>query len=62
MAISQNPVIYNETVNFDDLLDKACERLWEKHSLHCIQRIIDMDNELEKLGRELDDFMAAAGR
>ena len=62
MAFTQNPVIYSETLNFDDLLDSACERLWEKHSLHCIQRIIRLDNELERLGRELDEFMAGSSR
>ena len=61
MAFMQNPVIYNESLNFDSLLDEACERLWERHSRHCIQRLIEMDNELERLSGELDNFIAGFG-
>lgn len=43
--------------SFETVLDTACERLREKHIEYTIRRISEMDEELAKLEKELDDFI-----
>ena len=64
MAFEKRPIIYSETLagespTFEDLLDTACDRLWERHIQFSIQRIGELDQELDRLGREIDNFMSA---
>ena len=43
--------------SFDTVLNATCERLWEKHARYSIRRIQEMNEELEKLERDLDEFI-----
>lgn len=43
--------------SFELVLDTACERLREKHIQYTIRRIREMDDELKRLEKELDDFI-----
>ena len=56
MTIEQKSVIFRDPT-FDDVLDTACERLREKHIQYSIRRIDELDEELARLEKQLDDFM-----
>ena len=53
------PVILTKEHYFNFVLDTACERLQEKQIEFSIRRINEMDEELMKLERELDEFLAS---
>ena len=46
--------------SFEAMLDSTCERLREKHIQYSIRRLGEMDEELAKLEKELDDFLSRA--
>ena len=58
MIYERMPVILSKEHYFDHVLDTACERLQEKHIEFSIQRINVLDEELKKLEKELDEFLA----
>jgi len=43
--------------SINDVLDTACDRLWEKHVECSVRRIGEMDEELARLEKELDNFL-----
>jgi hypothetical protein len=43
--------------SFEAVLNMACERLWDKQIRYSIRRIMEMDGELERLEKELDEFL-----
>ncbi|MCL2007309.1 MAG: hypothetical protein FWG77_04415 [Treponema sp.] len=47
-----------EESSFDDMLDAACERLWEKQISYSVRRIKEMDDELLKFEIELNEFLS----
>jgi hypothetical protein len=49
--------VYPDELSFENMLDTICERLREKHAEYSIRRIGEMDAELLKLEKELDEFM-----
>ena len=62
MAYEKEPVILNWELDskeslFEAVLDKTCERLKEKHIQYSIRRIREMDEELDRLEKELDEFI-----
>ena len=67
MAYENKPVILKWDHNpgaldpgefsFETVLSTACDRLREKHIQYSIQRIQEMDEELERLEKELDEFI-----
>ena len=60
MAFEQKPVILisdPKEPSFESVLDTACERLQEKHIQNSIRRISEMELILEKLEKELEEFM-----
>jgi hypothetical protein len=74
MAVEKKPLILNgdhdpkahdpndlksKDPSFDSVLDSACERLWDKHTQYSIRRIKEMDEELARLEKELDQFLGA---
>ena len=59
MAFEQKPVYYSEIPAFEDVLDTACERLWEKHIQYSIRRIMELDEELGRLEKELNEFLSS---
>ena len=46
-----------KTPSFETMLDTTCDRLLEKHIQYSIRRLGEMDVELAKLEKELDDFL-----
>ena len=59
MTFEKRPVIITEDTSFDSVLNSACERLWNKHSQHSIRRLQELGEELDKLEKELDQFLNA---
>ena len=57
MIYERMPVILSKEQYFNHVLDTACERLQEKHIEFSIQRLNEMDEELKKLEKELDEFL-----
>ena len=53
MTFEKKPVILKEELPFNLVLDTACERLQERHIEYSIRRINEMDEELERLEKEL---------
>ena len=56
MLVGRKPVVFREELSFDLLLDAAFDRLREKHIEFSIRRINEMDEELAKLEKELDEL------
>ena len=61
MDFEQKPVFLNQAPTFEDVLDATCERLWEKHIEYSIRRIMELDEELSRLEKALDEFMRPGG-
>ena len=59
MAFEKKSTVITEEQSFETVLDSACERLREKHVQYSIRRLKEMDEELEKLEKELDDFICS---
>ena len=59
MAFEQKPVVLKEALAFETVLDTACERLREKQIQYSIRRIMEMEDELLRLEKELDKFIDA---
>ena len=57
MALEKKPVVLTEESSFEAMLDTTCERLREKHAQYSIRRIRELDEELSKFEKELDDFL-----
>jgi hypothetical protein len=60
MVFEQKPVVLKEAPAFETILDSACERLWEKQIQYSIRRIMEMENELARLEKELEEFIGLA--
>ena len=60
MAFEPKPVVLKEAPAFETVLDTACERLREKHIQYSIRRIMEMEDELAMLEKELDEFINSA--
>jgi hypothetical protein len=58
MTFEKRPVIITEDTSFDSVLNSACERLWDKHSKYSLRRIQELSEELDKLEKELDQFIS----
>ena len=48
--------------SFETVLNTACENLQKKQIQHSIQRIREMDEELDKIEKELDEFLSNPNR
>ena len=69
MAYEQKPVIlkwdkdpgdiYPMEPSFETVLGRTCERLGEKHAAYTIRRIREMDEILERLEKELNEFIGS---
>ena len=67
MAYEQKPVILKwekdpgdlnpMEPSFETVLGMTCERLGEKYAQYTIRRLQQMDEELERLEKELDEFI-----
>jgi hypothetical protein len=59
MAFEHTPVILTEAPSFEAILDNAFERLTEKHIQYSIRRIKELELELERLEKELEEFLGS---
>jgi len=57
MAFEQKQATMTEDISFDSVLNSACQKLWDKHTQYSIRRLKDMDEELNKIEKELDQFL-----
>jgi len=56
MTTEERAALLSE-ITFDSILDETCERLLDRQAKYSIQRICEMENRLEVLERELDEFL-----
>ena len=59
MTFEKRPAIVTEETSFDSVLNSACERLWDKHSQYSIRRIQELSEELDRIEKELDQFLSS---
>jgi len=57
MTFDKEPAVLAEDTSFDSVLNTACERLWDKHSQHTIRRLQELGEELNKIEKELEQFL-----
>jgi hypothetical protein len=65
MDVEKKPVILSGTpgdidskeADFEAVLNSACERLWDKRVQYSIRRIREMEEELDNLDKELEQFL-----
>jgi hypothetical protein len=53
----QRSALYDD-ISFDSILDETCERLLDRQVKYAIQRIHEMEQRLDTLERELDEFLS----
>jgi len=53
----QQAALYDD-ISFDSILDETCERLLDRQVKYAIQRIHEMEQRLDTLERELDEFLS----
>ncbi|MDR1058578.1 MAG: hypothetical protein LBL43_03435 [Treponema sp.] len=54
MTSYKNPPAVEDAVSFNEVLDRACEGLWDKKIRFSIRRLREMDAELLVMEKELD--------
>jgi uncharacterized protein Yka (UPF0111/DUF47 family) len=57
MIFGEKPAVVSGKSSFNDVVEKACERLMERQIKYSIQRIQTMEDRLDQLERELDEFL-----
>jgi hypothetical protein len=58
MVPEKKPVVLTGESSFEDLLDTTCERLKDTHAQYSIRRIRELDEELRRIEKELDEFLS----
>jgi hypothetical protein len=49
--------LLSDSSSFEDLLDKTCERLWDRKKRYTLQRIQELDDNLTILEQELEQIV-----
>jgi hypothetical protein len=57
MTINEKSAAVPGVYSFNDLVDETCGKLMDKQIKHSIRRIMEMEERLESLEKELDDFI-----
>jgi hypothetical protein len=57
MASEKEPLVIIEDVSFGAVLDKTCERLWDKKIQYSLRRIRELGDKLSDLETELDELI-----
>jgi hypothetical protein len=57
MTFEKKSTIITEEPSFEAVLNTAFERLQEKQIQYSIRRIREMDEELDKIEKELEEFI-----
>jgi len=58
MASGEKPVIVSKKSSFNEVVDKACDRLIDSQVRFSIRRIQQMRDRLDELELELDEFLS----
>ncbi|MFP3090380.1 hypothetical protein LQZ21_08645 [Treponema sp. TIM-1] len=53
--------VLSDPSSFDDLLDKTCERLWDKKKQYTLRRLRELDDNLNSLEQELEQIVFDSG-
>jgi hypothetical protein len=53
----REPQVLDRDLSFENVLDTACDKLWEKKVNHSIRRIRELEDTLRILEKELDDLI-----
>jgi hypothetical protein len=59
MSIGERPVSISVNPSFDAVVDEACGRLMDRQIQYSIKRIYEMEDVLNMLEQELDEFLQA---
>jgi hypothetical protein len=54
MTPGKNPLTLSGTSSFEEVLDRTCDRLWDKKVQYSMRRIQELEDYLDVLERELD--------
>jgi phage shock protein A len=57
MTFEKKSTLITEEPSFEAVLNTACDRLQEKQIQYSIQRIREMDEELDNIEKELEEFI-----
>jgi len=57
MTINGKTAAVPDVYNFSDVVDEACDKLMDKQIKYSIKRIIEMEECLTNMERELDNFL-----
>jgi len=57
MTINGKTAAVHDVYTFNDVVDEACDRLLDKQIKYSIRRIMEMEERLANMERELDDFL-----
>jgi hypothetical protein len=57
MAYEKRYPVLTEDRSFYEALDSVCERLEDKQIQYSIRRLRELDQRLEEMEKELDDFL-----
>jgi hypothetical protein len=49
-------ILLSDPPSFEELLDKTCERLWDKKKQYTLRRLQELDARLSGLEQELEQF------
>jgi hypothetical protein len=61
MIVQNEPSMTSEDPRFQTVLDSACGKLWEKQVQYSIRQIENLEAELFKLEKELDEMLFVYG-
>jgi hypothetical protein len=60
-AGAQESLVLSDSPSFTSVLEKTCDRLWEKKIAHSMRRIGELEDNLRRLEQELDDLFPGGG-
>jgi hypothetical protein len=62
MMSGEHSIIISKDSSFEEVLDDACEKLMERQVQYSIRQIHELENRLDGLERELDEFLLHKNR
>jgi hypothetical protein len=57
MTINEKTAAIPGVYTFNDLVDETCGKLMDKQIKHSLRRIMEMEERLESIEKELDEFI-----
>ncbi|MDR2418037.1 MAG: hypothetical protein LBD79_03180 [Treponema sp.] len=57
MTSERESVLLSNATSFETVLDQTCERLWGKKVRYSLQRLQELNSDLQNLDAELDAFL-----